>query len=266
MARKTPNKRENVLNGMGVLVTRPAHQADNLCALIERNGGTPIRFPLIKIQPNPLSPGLEQIVSQLKATDIIIFVSANAVTCGLAQLAPNQQLPAHLKFGVIGKSTALKLESMGIHPDIVPDVGANSEVLLEHPELKKVSGKNIIIFRGEGGRELLAKTLKKRGANVTYAEVYRREKPELDSDQLQQYWDQNILNVVTVTSISLLNNLAEIANIMADDFLFHLPLVVVSQRMVPVAEEFGFSTVVSTQEVSDEAIVESLIQGKLDNW
>ena len=33
-----------------MLVTRPAHQAGRLCALIEAHGGRPIRFPTLEIR------------------------------------------------------------------------------------------------------------------------------------------------------------------------------------------------------------------------
>lgn len=39
----------NVLNGAGVLVTRPEHQAGHLSWLIEQVGGKAIRFPTLAI-------------------------------------------------------------------------------------------------------------------------------------------------------------------------------------------------------------------------
>ena len=40
---------ESPLAGVGVLVTRPEHQADELVAAIERRGGVAIRFPTLQI-------------------------------------------------------------------------------------------------------------------------------------------------------------------------------------------------------------------------
>jgi len=41
------------LTGIGVLVTRPAHQAEHLCQLIEAEGGAAVRYPALEIKPRP---------------------------------------------------------------------------------------------------------------------------------------------------------------------------------------------------------------------
>ena len=47
------------LHSLGVLVTRPAHQADSLCRLIERYGGVAIRCPALLIsEPQDWTPAL----------------------------------------------------------------------------------------------------------------------------------------------------------------------------------------------------------------
>jgi uroporphyrinogen-III synthase len=51
-------------------------------------------------------------------------------------------------------------------------------------------GKRVIIFRGEGGRELLGETLKQRGAAVEYVSCYRRARPQLDPAPLLKLWEK----------------------------------------------------------------------------
>lgn len=68
----------------------------------------------------------------------------------------------------------------------MPEHGYNSEALLDLSELQHVSQKNIVIIRGENGRNTLANTLEKRGAKVNYQDVYRRDIPEIDCTEVSQ--------------------------------------------------------------------------------
>ncbi|MEA3242729.1 MAG: uroporphyrinogen-III synthase, partial [Pseudomonadota bacterium] len=54
------------LQGVGVLVTRPAHQADSLCELIRQQGGTAIRFPVLEIRPPADPQNLMQAIVRLE--------------------------------------------------------------------------------------------------------------------------------------------------------------------------------------------------------
>ena len=75
----------------------------------------------------------------------------------------------------MGLGSASLLEKLANRPvEIMPQATYNSEGLLAHPLLQNVSAKNITIFRGIDGCNLLAKTLCERGAQVEYAEVYQR--------------------------------------------------------------------------------------------
>ena len=81
------------LSGLGVLVTRPDHQAGSLCQLIESRGGTPIRYPALLIrEPRDWASALA-VFDGLADYDLAIFTSANAVERALPLIQQRGGLP-----------------------------------------------------------------------------------------------------------------------------------------------------------------------------
>mgnify|MGYP001815345486 FL=1 len=192
------------LAGAGVLVTRPAGQSAELISAIEAAGGRSIVFPVIEIAPR--SP--QDIVSDLgglSEPDIVIFVSRNAVEHGLAWSGVGA-------IAAVGPATASAIEAAARVVDIRPASGFDSESLLAEPALTDVRGKTIRIIRGNGGRELLATTLRERGASVQYLEVYARRTPEYDeaeiADLVRQLETGDIAAVIVMSVESFRNLLA----------------------------------------------------------
>jgi uroporphyrinogen-III synthase len=249
------------LQGMGILVTRPAHQADGLCRLIADRGGRAICFPTLEILP-PQDPAVAlAVIDRLDDYQIAIFTSANAVNRGMELILTRRCLPSGLQLLAIGRATARALERYGITTCRTPDRGQDSEALLNLPELQAVTGKRIVILRGEGGRELLGDTLQARGAEISYAEVYRRSKPAIRPDDLLQYWIRGEVQAVIVTSNASLQNLFELVGTTGQPGLRSTPLVVVSERAWSLALKLGFNhPPVVAREASDAALVEALLQ------
>ena len=193
---------DSPLKGVGVLVTRPRAQAVELVELIRNKGGNAICFPVIDIVPRDAS-AIEADTSRLPQPDIALFVSRNAVASGLAYAA------GAIK-GAVGPTTAAAIESSGQSVDIQPAGGFDSESLLAEPSLQDVAGKAIRIIRGGDGRELLADTLRERGATVDYLTVYERVLPVCNADLLAEVeasWRGGGLHAITVMSVQTLRNL-----------------------------------------------------------
>ena len=247
------------LSAIGVLVTRASHQAEPLCQLIEACGGTPIKLPAVEIQATP-PRDFKQVIDH---SDIVIFISPNAVRFGLQALTTHT-IPNGVKVAAVGRATARRLSESGIKADIVPQQAADSEALLDQPELQQVTDSRIVIVRGNGGRELLADTLKQRGARVIYAEVYKRNYPQSDIPPtlIGQWKDQ--IQIVTVTSIDLLNNLITMLGECGRPLLFQTPLLVISRRMRERALALGFQSVILSEGAHDQAIIDALCQWKAE--
>lgn len=214
------------LDGVGVLVTRPRHQAGDLTDEIEARGGTVIAFPVIEIVARDEADVLAD-VAQLKDPAITIFISRNAVDHGLPYA--NGQLAA------IGPTTAEAIHKAGARVDICPSSGFDTEHLLAEPALDDIAGKTIRIIRGDGGRELLASSLEARGAHVDYVAAYRRKMAAYSSkelDSLEQRWRAGELSAVVVMSVQSLEFLGALLPGWCREQLNRTPLVTSAARVL----------------------------------
>lgn len=248
------------LAGIGVLVTRPAHQAAGLCQAIEAHGGIAHRFPVLEIADPPDPAPLQAMAATLETYDWAIFISANAVSRALQGLLGQRDWPASVKIAVIGRRSAVELERFGLQPDLCPSDKYDSEALLALAPLADMQGKRVVIFRGDGGREQLAETLRARGAHVDYVEAYRRRRPQADATSLLEVWAGGGIDVVLVNSAESLRNLVAMLGEAGRARLLDTPLLVVSERMLPLAGELGFRhPPVLAANATDAAVLAALL-------
>jgi uroporphyrinogen III methyltransferase/synthase len=164
---------------------------------------------------------LDRALRSLASYALAVFVSPNAVTHGLARLVHLQSLdprttsgraaaaardaaagagghtgdragdlwPEALTVAVVGPGSAQALADAGIaaprHRVIVPPGGPaarfDSEALLAQLDLTSLAGRRVLLVRGDGGRELLADTLRASGAQVDLVSAYTRRAPAPDA-------------------------------------------------------------------------------------
>ncbi len=235
------------LNGLKVLVTRPEHQAQNLCDLINAQGGEAIAFPVISIKPMLVE---DKAVSNC---DMIIFVSRNAVSYFVD--GSRKKFNESIQCVAIGAGTAKRMIECGLRVDIQAPSPAGSESLLAMPEFQDAVDKQIVIVRGQGGRELLADTLTARGASVQYVEVYQRQIPSPNNDNIEQ---AKQAGCSIVTSVAGLDNLCQLIK---GDTLKNKRLIVISERIKQRALELGFQQIYVADDASDNAIVQKVKDG-----
>jgi uroporphyrinogen-III synthase len=204
-----------------------------------------------------------------------IFISPNAVHYGIAAiraaLSPSPSpasgrgvrgsagegrsaLPPTLRIATVGQGSAKALRESGISNIIVPTERFDSEGLLALPELHNVSGWRVMIFRGDGGRELLGNTLTERGATVEYVSCYQRSKPQLDTSALLAARP----DAVTVTSSEALGYLWQMLNDKERSALRNTDLFVPHARIAGLAREQGWTQVHVTSS-GDDGMFSALI-------
>ncbi len=213
------------LNGVTVMVTRPAIQAGELIDAIREAGGTAIAFPVIEIVPRHPDTVAEE-AHVLQPPDITVFVSRNAVDYGLPYAGSGA-------ICAVGPATAAAITASGLSVAIQPAEGYDSEHLLAEPALQDVRGQAIRIVRGTRGRELLGNTLTERGASVEYLSVYERRLPGYDGKRLELIRSQlRDVDVVTVMSVESLRNLVELLQPDGALLLAKVPLVTPASRVI----------------------------------
>ena len=215
------------LAGIGVLVTRPEHQAGSLVAAIERNGGTAILFPALQIVARDAALVAAD-AGALPQPDIAIFVSSNAVRFGLQYVAGAQ-------IAVVGPATAEAVLAAGRSVDIRAPEGYDSEHLLSALQDIDVTGKIVRIIRGQDGRELLADSLQERGATVQYLAVYQRRSPDYSADEIESItakWRSGSIAVVTAMSVATFVNLVSLLPETTRRMLARTPLVTPAERVI----------------------------------
>ena len=198
------------LQGLGVLVTRPAHQAAPLCRLFELQGAATYRFAAIAIHPLTDGRKLAARLGPMAAFDLIVFASANAVRFGASLLGEQRDLT----LAAMGPATARALNQAGYRVAVQPAGGFDTESLLRHPKLASVAGNRVLLVKGRGGRELLAHELERRGATVEEAVVYERECPDPGPEAirtLESSFAAGSIQLVTATSAEIVRNLAALA-------------------------------------------------------
>lgn len=245
------------LAGRRVVVTRPAGQAAHLAALIRAAGGEPLLFPALEIFAAAESPQLRALIERLDSFDLAIFISSNAVEKALALVRARRDWPAGLRVATVGRGSERELRRQGFAAVIAPGERFDSEGLLELPQLNQLAGKRVVIFRGEGGRELLGDTLMARGAAVEYAECYRRGRPDADPTPLLAWCQRRELAAFTVTSSEGLANLRAMLGDAGRECLASTPLFIPHERIAAAARALGVRTVVLTGP-GDEGLVEGL--------
>ena len=220
------------------MVTRPREQAGALAERIEQAGGRPFVYPAIEIEPlDP--PELKKLVDNLGKADLAIFVSPTAVRMAMRLVRALGGWPPGMQVAATGSGTRAELERQGVCGALAPASGADSEALLALPQLNQVAGRGVLIFRGEGGRELLAKALAARGARVFLAECYRRIRPRTDPSPLLAAWQRSEIDAVTAFSAEALDNLFALLGAAGAQWLRETPLFVPHARIAEGAAGLG---------------------------
>ena len=254
------------LAGRGVVITRPAGEAERLARLVQEAGGVPMLHPAIAILDAPDPARLDALIDRLDEFDLAIFISPSAVDKGMTRITARRtqpMLPVRLRIAAIGPGGVRALSRFGVN-DVIAPQGArpDSESLLATNFMQNIAGLNVLIFRGDGGREWLGDTLKARGAKVEYATCYRRARPVIDVAALNSAARARRIAAVVFTSSEGVRNFSDSLDDAGRAWLRVTPVVVPHPRIAAAARALGCTHVVESV-AGDEALMQAVLTAAL---
>lgn len=237
------------------LVLRPQPQADALASALQSAGYQPVVCPLLTITPGQDLPRLPELLAW---AELIIATSAHAVYQAERLLSSQGVSWPHRPCLAVGSATASAWQECGIGARAPED--PRSEGLLRLPELAHVSGRRILILRGNGGRELLAERLRERGADIRHCECYQRHYPALPARSLFSEWRTAGVDSVIISSGELFSRLLQLAPPDQLEWLHSLLFIVPSPRVAALVQAGGCTRIHTAQGAGHPAVVAALRQ------
>nr|WP_305119403.1 uroporphyrinogen-III synthase [Stutzerimonas decontaminans] len=243
-----------------MLLTRPAEECGAVAASLAEVGIHSASLPLLAIDPLPETAEQRVTILELDRYCAVIVVSKPAARLGVELLDRYwPQPPFAQAWFSVGAATGAILADYGLDTSW-PERGDDSEALLALPRLDEALARpdpRVLILRGEGGRELLAETLRGRGVQVDILELYRRSLPDYPPGTLAATVRSERLNGLVVSSGQGLLSLHELA---ADTWpeLLELTLFVPSPRVAEMARQLGVKRIVDCRGASAAALLAAL--------
>jgi uroporphyrinogen III methyltransferase/synthase len=251
------------LFGKKILVTRAREQASDLSERVRELGGIPIEFPTIEVIPPESWTDADHCAAQMAVYDWIIFTSVNGVRFFLDRLFALGRDIRDLKGPLvcaIGPKTAEALEVLKVKVDFVPSE-YRAESILEGMKKEDLKGKRFLIPRAKLARDVLPEELKKAGASVDVAEVYRTIRPLGNAEEVKRLLRNKSISAITFTSSSTVSNFVDLVGKNEVRGLTDgVPIASIGPITAEKARTLGIETTVMPAEFTIPALVEALAE------
>jgi len=245
------------LFGKRVLVTRARPQASALSQLLRDLGAEPVEFPTIAIAPPSDWSGLDQAIDQLATYNWVIFTSANGVQAmveRLRALGSDLRLLGGARVAAIGPATADALRAYGVRVDFVPAVYVAEEIAAG---IGDVRGERILLPRADRARPALAENLREKGALVDEVVAYHT--TAAPSGDLRAILADGKIDIVTFTSSSTVNNLADALGQLPGEALSGMLVACIGPVTARTAQELGLGVDVVAREHTVQGLVDAIV-------
>ncbi len=192
------------MNGLRIVVTRSAQQAEELARPLRERGATPILLPLIGILPPKDPSALAQAISRINSYDWIVFSSVNGVK------ALGQQ-DCRARIATVGAATRAFAEQMGFSVSVTPETYV-AEALVEALGAEDLNGRRVLIPSAAVTRDVVRAELVRRGARVDVVEAYRNALPPEAAQRASEVFQAPWPDWITFASSSAVDNLVSLVS------------------------------------------------------
>lgn len=169
--------------GPRLIITRPAAQALGWQQRLAALGVEAAVLPLITINPPADDTPLHAAWAALPAQALVMFVSPNAVAGFFARRPAGMAWPPGVLAGSTGPGTSHALTEAGVPStqQVAPPPPGPYDTESLWPLLAGLpwAGRPVLVVRGDGGRDWLARQLGDAGAQLRFVAAYRRGPPVL---------------------------------------------------------------------------------------
>ena len=187
---------------MRIVVTRAAHQAEELARPLRELGFEVILLPMIAIAPPADPEPLREAAAHCDRYDWIIFTSANAVSAFAAR-------DSKARIATVGAATRKAAEERGFAVTLTPKEYV-AESLLAAFSAYDLTGRRILLPTAAVTRDIIPDALRKRGAHVDVVEAYRNVIPPEAADHADAVFREPYPDWVTFASSSAVDNLVQL--------------------------------------------------------
>lgn len=242
------------LDRLRVVVTRAAHQAEELARPLRERGATVILLPVIGIAP-PKETGPLRAAARSDAYQWVIFTSANAVSAFAAELKGAGRR-VNARIACVGSATCEAAEAHGFRVELMPERYI-AESLVQAFATKDLTGARILIPSAAVTRDVVAPALRQRGARVDVVEAYRNVLPREAHEQAHCVFQPPYPDWVTFASSSAVSNLVNVVGI---DVLKQIKLATIGPATSETVRGFDLTVAAEASVHTVEGLVTAIVE------
>lgn len=245
---------------MAVLVTRPDERGKQLVEMLNQAGVVALHLPLFTLEAGAELIELSTRLNQLNSGDYVFAVSKSAVDFADKTLKETGfHWREDLYFFTVGARTAQHFSCQSERTVHYPITTENSEGLLALPMMQHLQGKQILILRGNGGRDFFREQAELRGATVDYIECYRREPIVYNVEEQTDICKRSGVQTIVATSLDIVQSLLDFVPESEQNWLKSCTLVTVSSRIAEVAHQAGWKHIVISPKADNATLLNTLL-------